>query len=74
VKDITVGDCAEIDRELQRLGHHTGRGRRLFYHLLREAGVLPEHAPPTIRAAVEPGPPSTRVFVGALRDRLRTHP
>jgi len=55
IRDITVGDCIELNAALRE---HQARGadaRPLFYTLLAETGVLPAGAPPVLRATRMPG-------------------
>jgi hypothetical protein len=58
VADLAVGDCIEfleLARQMRREGH---AGSPLFYQLLREAGVLGDDAPATLRVFAGRGQPS----------------
>ena len=60
VADVTVGDCIEL-LELARQVRREWEGRSgstLFYQLLREAGVLGDDAPATLRVFSGRGKPS----------------
>jgi integrase len=60
VADVTVGDCIEL-LELARQVRREWEGRSgstLFYQLLREAGVLGDQAPATLRVFAGRGKPS----------------
>lgn len=60
VSDVTVGDCIEcLELARQMRGETDGRaGSPLFYQLLREAAVLEEGAPATLRVFAGRGQPS----------------
>lgn len=60
VADVSVGDCIELlELARQMLGEAEGRaGSPLFYQLLREAAVLGEGAPATLRVFAGRGQPS----------------
>ena len=51
IRDITIGDCVELGDALQEHQCQGANNKPLFYALLTETGVLPDGAPPTLRAA-----------------------
>ncbi len=63
IRDITVGDCIELDTALCE--HQRGRDNRrpLSYTLLREIGVLPPDSPPKLHAVRMPGQRSAAELV-----------
>ena len=70
VRDITIGDCVELGDALQEHQCQGANNRPLFYALLAETGVLPDGAPPTMRAARMTGQltPAGLVAKYGLRD------
>src|SRR5258707_1313855 len=52
IRDITIGDCVELQDalgEYQRAGQH---GKHLYYALLAETGVVGPGAPPRLKAVM----------------------
>ena len=70
VRDITIGNCVELGDALQEHQCQGANNRPLFYALLAETGVLPDGAPPTMRAARMTGQltPAGLVAKYGLRD------
>jgi integrase len=50
IRDITVGDCVELDAALREHQCAGANGRPLYYTLLREIGVLAPGSPPRLKA------------------------
>ncbi len=50
IRDITIGDCVELDRALRDYQCKSAVDKPLYYTLLRETGVLPPDSPPRLKA------------------------
>ena len=50
IRDITIGDCAELDTALREHQCKSAVDKPLYYTLLRETGVLPPGSPPRLKA------------------------
>ncbi len=50
IRDITIGDCAELDTALREHQCKSAVDKPLYYTLLRETGVLPPDSPPRLKA------------------------
>jgi integrase len=50
IRDITVGDCVELDTALREHQCKSAVDKPLYYTLLRETGVLPPDSPPRLKA------------------------
>jgi integrase len=70
IRDIAIGDCVELGDALQEHQCQGANNKPLFYALLAETGVLPDGAPPTLRAARMTGQltPAGLVAKYGLRD------
>jgi integrase len=74
VADVTVGDCVELlELARQMRGEAEGRaGSPLFYQLLREAGVLGEDAPASLRVFAGRGRPGPAQLIDRYRIACRS--
>jgi len=50
IRDITIGDCAELDMALREHQCKSAVDKPLYYTLLRETGILPPDSPPRLKA------------------------
>jgi len=50
IRDITIGDCVELDTALREHQCKSAVDKPLYYTLLRETGVLPPDSPPRLKA------------------------
>jgi hypothetical protein len=50
IRDITIGDCVELDRALREYQCKSAVDKPLYYTLLRETGVLSPDSPPRLKA------------------------
>ncbi len=64
IRDITVGDCIELNNALREHQCNGASNRPLFYALLAETGVLPAGAPPRLRATQMAGQRTPAELVG----------
>jgi integrase len=64
IRDITVGDCAELDTALREQQCKSAVDKPLYYTLLRETGVLPPDSPPRLKALRMAGQLSPAQLVG----------
>jgi len=64
IRDITVGDCIELNNALREHQCNGASNRPLFYALLAEVGVLPAGAPPMLRATQMSGQRTPAELVG----------
>jgi integrase len=63
IRNITIGDCIELNAALREHQCAGAGARPLFYALLAETGVLPVGAPPVLRATWMPGQRSSAELV-----------
>ena len=64
IRDITVGDCVELDTALREHQCKSAVDKPLYYTLLRETGVLPPDSPPRLKAFRMTGQLSPAQLVG----------
>jgi hypothetical protein len=64
IRDITVGDCVELDAALRGHQCKSAVDKPLYYTLLRETGVLPPDSPPRLKALRMAGQLSPAHLVG----------
>ncbi len=64
IRDITIGDCIELNNALREHQCNGASNRPLFYALLAEVGVLPSGAPPMLRATQMSGQRTPAELVG----------
>ncbi|HEY5987985.1 MAG TPA: site-specific integrase, partial [Streptosporangiaceae bacterium] len=64
IRDITIGDCVELDTALREHQCKSAVDKPLYYTLLRETGVLPPDSPPRLKALRMAGQLSPAQLVG----------
>jgi hypothetical protein len=67
IRDITIGDCAELDTALREHQCKSAVDKPLYHTLLRETGVLPPDSPPRLKAMRMAGQLSPGQLVGKYR-------
>jgi integrase len=64
IRDITAGDCVELDTALREHQCKSAVDKPLYYTLLHETGVLPADSPPRLKALRMAGQLSPAQLVG----------